>query len=709
MGNIRIGIRLIASFVIVSVLTAVVGIIGYSGINGTNESLQEVSKGFLPRVASLSQMLYNVRNVTFAQRTLLIQGLSPAQRQEQYANVEQARASYREGMKQYEALPRSAEEETVWQEFRTLVSQATDSNNKSFELIKAWERDQEDRDKYEDAVRYVVHEAAGINGRLPHLINSLIQINTARAKTAEENADRRVSTDIAVMVGTTTLAPVLALLLGILLTRSLTVPIGRGVDFAKAVSDGDFDATLDLHQKDELGVLASYLNTAFRKVSDKVYWYESVLDSIQFPLSVTDMDMKWTFVNKAALEATGLGREEVLGQPCSNWGAGICKTERCGIECLRRGETESGFHQAETNRNFQVNSSYLLDRSGEKVGHIEVVQDVTEAQELRQAAENALKDGILQAAAALEGVVAVITSASEELAAQIEESSRGSEAQSLRVAETALAMEEMNATVAEVTQSAAKAADTADRAKRKALDGAEAVKEVVDGIHEVQAQALGLKADMTTLGVQAEGIGRVLHVISDIADQTNLLALNAAIEAARAGEAGRGFAVVADEVRKLAEKTMTATKEVGDAIRAMQEGTKKNVGNVDQAVARIDAATALAGRSGDALREIVAFVDRTTDQVRSIAAASEEQSIASGEITLSIEDVNRISAETATTLQQSAQAVAELAHQAHVLKGLIDQMQAESGNPARQEALALPAGRAPARPAREEAAYRLGR
>ena len=190
-----------------------------------------------------------------------------------------------------------------------------------------------------------------------------------------------------------------------------------------------------------------------------------------------------------------------------------------------------------------------------------------EAENAHRQADAAKAEGMLQAAHELEGVVEVITSASEELSAQIEESSRGSEEQSHRVSETATAMEEMNATVLEVAKNAFQAAETADKAKHKAEEGSSIVKQAISGIAGVQRQALDMKTDMTTLGQQAQGIGQIMSVISDIADQTNLLALNAAIEAARAGEAGRGFAVVADEVRKLAEKTMTATKEVGDAIQ----------------------------------------------------------------------------------------------------------------------------------------------
>jgi len=299
------------------------------------------------------------------------------------------------------------------------------------------------------------------------------------------------------------------------------------------------------------------------------------------------------------------------------------------------------------------------------------------AEEACEAGERARTEGMLQAAAKLEGVVEIVTSASEELSAQIEQSSRGSEEQSRRMGETAAAMEEMNATVLEVARNASQAAAMANNAKGKAQDGSEVVTRVIKGIGDVQSQAVELKSDMTSLGQQAEGIGRILNVISDIADQTNLLALNAAIEAARAGDAGRGFAVVADEVRKLAEKTMTATKEVGDAIRGIQGGAKKNIENVERTGKTIEEATALASESGEALKEIVAMVEMASDQVRSIATASEQQSSASDEINRSIDDVNKISIESADSMKQSAQAVSELANQAQILKTLIEEMQTD--------------------------------
>jgi len=295
------------------------------------------------------------------------------------------------------------------------------------------------------------------------------------------------------------------------------------------------------------------------------------------------------------------------------------------------------------------------------------------ADEARGRAE-AANASMREAARKLEDVVRVVSGASEELAAQIEHSDRGAEEQSRRVAETATSMEEMNASVLEVARNAATAASSSEEVRAKAEAGADIVNNVVREISQVQQQSMGLKRDMEDLGRQAEAIGQIMDVISDIADQTNLLALNAAIEAARAGDAGRGFAVVADEVRKLAEKTMQATSEVGASIKGIQLGARKNMDNVDRSVQAIEETTRLAQGSGASLKEIVLLVDATTDQVRGIATASEQQSAASEEINRAVEQVSTISGETAQAMREAAGAVTELAGQISVLRGLVDDL-----------------------------------
>lgn len=286
----------------------------------------------------------------------------------------------------------------------------------------------------------------------------------------------------------------------------------------------------------------------------------------------------------------------------------------------------------------------------------------------------AKRDGMLKAAVRLEEVAGIVSAASTELASQIELSEQGAAEQAARVTETATAMEEMNSTVLEVARNAGAASEVSSSTRERAEQGAQAVQEVVSGIRDVQDASLALKSDMGKLAENAQAISRIMAVISDIADQTNLLALNAAIEAARAGEAGRGFAVVADEVRKLAEKTMASTTDVGNAIKAIQSSAAKSMEQVDLTVDNIGKVTEMAIHSGEALHEIVSMVDNAADQVRGIAAASEQQSASSEEINKSIAQVNSIAGEMASAMREAAQAVSDLAHQASVLSGLIDDM-----------------------------------
>ena len=349
-----------------------------------------------------------------------------------------------------------------------------------------------------------------------------------------------------------------------------------------------------------------------------------------------------------------------------------------------------------------VDGDYNVDDGGKKMGvygaivdmvnalktHIENARRESEnareqsakAQEAMRQAEAASKEAqgktqaMLAAADRLEQVGGVVSSASTELSAQIEQSDRGAAESAQRLSEAATAMNEMNATVQEVAKNAGSASTASADTKEKAEAGAQVVEKAVRSIEQVHQMSLDLKDDMAQLNEHAQDITRIMGVISDIADQTNLLALNAAIEAARAGEAGRGFAVVADEVRKLAEKTMASTQDVGNAIKAIQESTAKSMTGVDNAVERISEANELASQSGAALEEIVATVEATGDQVNAIATASEEQSAASEEINQSIVQVNDMSRQTAEAMAEAAKAVSDLAAQAQGLTNLIQEL-----------------------------------
>ncbi|WP_300160792.1 methyl-accepting chemotaxis protein [Solidesulfovibrio sp.] len=301
------------------------------------------------------------------------------------------------------------------------------------------------------------------------------------------------------------------------------------------------------------------------------------------------------------------------------------------------------------------------------------------AEEASREALRAREEGMLQAANRLESVVAVVASATTSLAAQAEQATRGAATQARRAEETASAMTEMNATVLEVARNASEAARTSAQARGQAEEGTALMGRVAEAMERVRADARRSRERMGDLGRQAEDVGRILGIISDIADQTNLLALNAAIEAARAGEAGRGFAVVADEVRKLAEKTMLATKEVGEAVTGIQHSVGGTLGGMDRTRQVIAQAMDQTDAAASGLDAILALVGESSDQARSIATAAEQQSSATEEINRHIEEINASSTETAEAMRHASGSVSELARQTEALGELIASLEEESG------------------------------
>jgi methyl-accepting chemotaxis protein len=284
------------------------------------------------------------------------------------------------------------------------------------------------------------------------------------------------------------------------------------------------------------------------------------------------------------------------------------------------------------------------------------------------------RKALLEAAQSIELVVGRLSVAMDELSAQVEQAGHSAESQRQAVTSAATAMEEMNATVLEVARNAATASEGSNGASQKAAEGEGIVTESITALDRLQKSAESTTRESVDLGKQAEAIGAIMSVINDIADQTNLLALNAAIEAARAGEAGRGFAVVADEVRKLAEKTMQATTEVGSAISGIQKGTQRSIDAQAEAARNVQAAQKLVAASGTSLEAIVTDSRAVAGQIQAIAAAAEQQSATSEEIARTLERINEMAGENAAAMAQSTQAVTELTKQTYELQGLVQRL-----------------------------------
>ncbi len=476
---------------------------------------------------------------------------------------------------------------------------------------------------------------------------------------------------------------VIAVILNIYISRSVLKQLGADPqelsDVATRVTNGDYDIN---DGKEHIGVYRNII-MMIEKLKETLQFSQSVLSSMPIPIAVFGSNNKLKYANREMMGLLEITKkmEDCIGETSGtfmyrqeNFNTATCKaiaSKQTGRLTLEY-ETHKGNHI-----NVATIAQPLIDAHGDVTDVISVWQDITETVRQNKVIADSHQN-MQNIAAELEQVATIASSASEQLSAQIELSENGAQDQADRVATTATALEEMNATVLEIARNAGTTSDSASNVRSEASAGSESMQECVKAMHEVKEESLKLQTEMGVLSEHAQAINEIMNVISDIADQTNLLALNAAIEAARAGEAGRGFAVVADEVRNLAEKTMTSTTDVGNAISAIQKSTADNTRLVVDAVEKIERVTEMVSGAGEALLGIVQLADTTADQVRAIATASEEQSATSEEITQSVDSINNIAKETTNNMQEARKAVDEVVNQTHVLSQLIEQLQAQN-------------------------------
>ncbi|MCC6229977.1 MAG: methyl-accepting chemotaxis protein [Phycisphaerales bacterium] len=271
-----------------------------------------------------------------------------------------------------------------------------------------------------------------------------------------------------------------------------------------------------------------------------------------------------------------------------------------------------------------------------------------------------------------------VAAAATELAASSEEMAAGMKNQADQVGRVSSAMVEMNGSVQEISQKAADASSRTGAAGQEAAQGEKIVSQTVQEIDAIARQVDESAIKMGELGRKTEEIGTVIRVITEIAEQTNLLALNAAIEAARAGEHGRGFAVVADEVRKLAERTQNATQEVGASIHDIQTQTRSAVEGMEAGREKVKRGVDLAKEAGSALARIVSGSEGAVGQVNAIAAATTQQGAASEDITRSIEQITAVCSEATRGAAEGASAASDVSRQAERLKELMRRFRVKS-------------------------------
>jgi methyl-accepting chemotaxis protein len=316
-------------------------------------------------------------------------------------------------------------------------------------------------------------------------------------------------------------------------------------------------------------------------------------------------------------------------------------------------------------------------------GHLDVLLQKTSVDEIGDLTDafNKMVENISLLIRGVSEASTAVTGASSEISSSTEEMAAGTQEQSSQTTNVAAAVEQMARTLNENNSNIRKAAEGANKARLDATEGGEVVHRTIDGMHRIADVVNQSAHKVKILGASSDKIGEIIGVIDDIADQTNLLALNAAIEAARAGEQGRGFAVVADEVRKLAERTSKATKEIATMIRQIQTDTTEAVSAMEKGTAEVDKGISFAEQAGEVLSGIVSMAQSLSDMMTQISAASAQQSSAADEISRNVDAISAVTQQTASGTQQIARSSENLNELTANLQQMINKFNLDSHDP----------------------------
>ncbi len=564
-------------------------------------------------------------------------------------------------------LAELSEVKTIWQNYKNLVADGI----VSAAVTK----------NYEMAAVVATTSGEEVGTQLVEKFDNIIAGLETEAEILNANIDAEISsTRIWIIIGM--LAGSGIFLLSILvLAPAISKPIKSLMKVLKEFSLGNFDAEVDIKSKDEFGDLADAIKDLRTSQREKVSAAERIAEGhFEKVKPASDKDALAHSFNKEVETIEGLlkeaeklikanreGKLDVRGD--SSKFSGSWKEIIEGINSILEAVVAPIDEASQVLENM-AKGDFRERMTGDYKGDYQLIKNNV----------NKVVDSLNRVIGEVAESSEALSSSASQISSSTEEMAAGASEQSSQTTEVASSIEEMTKTILENTKNATDAAGSAKEAGDKAKDGGEVVVETIRGINRIAEVVSKSSETIKQLGKSSNQIGEIVQVIDEIADQTNLLALNAAIEAARAGEQGRGFAVVADEVRKLAERTTKATKEIATMIKHIQNDTSGAVESIEEGTKEVVKGKELANKAGDALKEIINHSEKVSEIIAQLASASEEQTSTSELISRNIEAISNVTHQSAQGTQQISHAAEDLYNLTAGLQDLINHFKLDRKN-----------------------------
>jgi methyl-accepting chemotaxis protein len=611
LNNLRTSVKLIGSFLIIAILTAVVGVLGIIYISQINDADTELYQNQTVPISQLQEMAVSFQRIRVNLRDLLL-SKSPEESQTYIDTIDQLSADIDKVEVEYEKLIVSQEMRTLFDKYNKSYTEFMPYKDQIMALALA--------DKQEAGLVILRGDALTSAKAVEADIDAMVAMKVEQAKATSDSNTATASQATTIMIIIAVISVLIAMGFGIIISSSISNPLNIVVTAAKALSVGDLQRDLTEQERDKVRLRKDEIGD-IGKAFDLLINYMQGMGVAA--TSIADNDLTTSVAPKSA--------KDELGNSFAKMIAGL----RDAVSKVAESANAVSAAAAQL--------ASASEQSGDATRQI--------ATTIQQVAM-----GITQQTTGVTKTSASV----EQMNRAIEGVAKGAQEQANAISKASQVTSRISTAIEQVASNAQAVTRDSAQAATYSRDGAKTVKETIVGMEAIRSKVGLSAAKVEEMGTRSEEIGAIVETIEDIASQTNLLALNAAIEAARAGEQGKGFAVVADEVRKLAERSSLATKEIGALIKGIQKTVNEAVTAMQASAVEVESGVMRAHSAGEVLDSILGAAESVYKQAEDAGTAASKVSVAAAELVEAVDTVSAVIEENTAATEEMAANSSEL-------------------------------------------------